>query len=115
MVYIYLVEITAWVDEFCSNSRKKFSKRFKKELTVLADIIPDEHKTTIKDISKTMRFRTTPSEKRLCSLETNKPVVGSGENLQEPSLDGQTHQPRDESNVGLALSNEGSELNFKVY
>ena len=115
MVYIYLVEITAWVDEFCSNSRKKFSKRFKKELTVLADILPDEHKTTIKDISKTMRFRTTPSEKRLCSLETNKPVVGSGENLQEPSLDGQTHQPRDESNVGLALSNEGSELNFKVY
>ena len=62
-----------------------------------------------------MRFRsTTPSEKRLCSLETNKPVVGSGENLQEPSLDGQTHRPRDESNVGLALSNEGSELNLKV-
>ncbi len=61
-----------------------------------------------------MRFRKTPSEKRLCSLETNKPVVGSGENLQELSLDGQTHQPRDESNVGLALS-EGSELNFKGY
>ena len=87
----------------------------KKELTVLADILPDEHKTTIKDISRAMRFRTTPSEKRLCSLETNKPVVGSGENLQEPSLDGKSHQPRDESNVGLALSNEGSELNFKGY
>ena len=60
-----------------------------------------------------MRFRSTPSEKRLCSLETNKPVVGSGENLQEPSLDGQIYRPRDESNVELALSNEGSELNFK--
>jgi hypothetical protein len=65
----------------------------KKELVVLADILPEGHKTTIKEISRTMRFRTTPSKKRLCSLETNKPVVGSGENLQEPSLDGQTHQP----------------------
>ncbi len=64
-----------------------------------------------------MRFGTTPSEKRLCSLETNKPIiVESVENLQEPSLDGQSsHQLRDESNVGLALSNEGSELNFKGY
>ena len=63
-----------------------------------------------------MRFRsTTPSEMRLCSLETNKPVVGSGENLQDPSLDGQIHRPRDESNVELALSNEGSELNLKGY
>ena len=78
----------------------------------MADILPEEHKTTVKEISKTMRFRSTPSEKRLCSLETNKPVVGSGENLQEPS-DGQIHRPRDESNVELALSNEGSELNFK--
>lgn len=85
----------------------------KKELTVLADILPDEHKTTIKDISRAMRFRTTPSEKRLYSLETNKPVVGSGENLQEPSLDGQIHRPRDESNIELALSNEGFELKFK--
>jgi hypothetical protein len=80
----------------------------KKELTVLADILPDEHKTTIKDISRAMRFRTTPSEKRLNSLETNKPVVGSVENIQEPSLALQSHQPRDESN-------EGSELNFKGY
>jgi hypothetical protein len=87
----------------------------KKELTVLADILPDEHKTTIKDISRAMRFRTTPSEKRLYSLETNKPVVGSVENIQEPSLALQSHQPRDESNVGMALSNEGSELNFKGY
>ena len=79
----------------------------------MAHILPEEHKTTVKEISKTMRFRSTPSEKRLCSLETNKPVVGSGENLQEPSLDGQTHRPRDESNVEVALSNEGFELNFK--
>jgi hypothetical protein len=73
----------------------------------LADILPEEHKTTVKDISRTMRFRTTPSEKRLCSLETNKSVVGSGENLQEPSLDGQIDQPKDKSNVGWALGNEG--------
>ena len=46
-------------------------------------------------------------------METNKPVVGSGENLQDPSLDGQIYRPRDESNVELALSNEGSKLNFK--
>ena len=61
-----------------------------------------------------MRFRSTPSEKRLCSLETNKPVVGSGENLQDPSLDGQIYRPRDESNVELALSNEGFSWILKV-
>ena len=81
----------------------------------MADILPEEYKTTVKEISRTMRFRATSSEKRLCSFETNKPVVGSGENLQEPSVDGQIHRPRDECNVGLALSNEGSELNFKGY
>jgi hypothetical protein len=61
----------------------------------LADILPEERKTTGKEISRMMRFRATSSEKRLCSLETNKPVVGSGENLQELSLDGKIHRPRD--------------------
>ena len=56
-------------------------------------------------------FRATPSERRLSSLERNKPVVGSGDKQkQELSLNGATiHRPRDIfTGVSFIQSQEGT-------
>jgi hypothetical protein len=86
--------------------QRNFQKDSREELVVLADILPEEHKTTVKEISSTtMRFRATRSEKLAL-------LIGDKQTCCPKWRESwRIHRPRD---VGSALvgNEEDSKLNF---